>query len=86
MRSRMDSYYRQASRRCSESVEDFKKLLFSYPGLVGPVFLDGVAVETIPDLPFIGQVQQATSHQDSGQSCAPLIDSVAALSGAKARP
>jgi hypothetical protein len=85
MRSQMDLSYRQAGRRCAESPEVFKQLILAHREFVGPVFINGVPVETIPDLPFLGGVQRAASTHDSGQSCARLIDSVAAtLSPSKA--
>jgi hypothetical protein len=78
MRSQMDLFYRQAGRRCGESPDAFKRLILAHREFVGPVFINGVPVETIPDLPFLGGVQKAASTLDSGQSCARLIDSVAA--------
>ena len=86
MRSQMELAYRQAGRRCAESPYAFKQLIFAHQEFIGPVFVNGAPVETIPDLPFLGGVQRAASMQDSGQSCARLIDSVAAtLTPSKAR-
>jgi hypothetical protein len=86
MRSQMDLAFQQAGRRCAESPAEFKELILAHREFLGPVLLDGVPVETIPDLPFLGSVQRAASMRDSGQSCAGLIDSVAAtLKPSKAR-
>jgi len=70
MRSQMDLFYHQAGRRCAESPGVFKQLILAHREFVGPVFINGVPVETIPDLPFLGGVQRAASTRFRPVLCA----------------
>jgi len=67
----------QARARCSESGEEFRRLLREHNGY----FSDSLLRNLPRSLEFVRGIQAASAHHDPSKPCAGIIDSVARAQG-----